>query len=377
LHEHGLVTLSKDAWALAKRRAAVIGPIADQESVSSTDARKAAARVGISTRLVYELIARYRAGQRVLTDLAPRTSSGGKGKLRLEPRVEKIIADVIETFYLTRQKRSIASITREVRKRCVERGYAAPARNTIEHRINNLDPKEVVRRRNGYDASKRLKPIVGETPLPSAPLDVVQIDHSPVDVIVVDESSREPIGRPTLTLAIDVFSRCIVGMLLSLEAPSATSVGLCLAHMASRKDAYLLRLGLEDVEWSMYGKPQLIHLDNGPEFHSEALERGCDQYGIRQEFRPKKQPHYGGIIERVIGTAMRMTHELPGTTFSNIQARGQYDSQGNAVLTLQELEKWLVLAIASYHKSVHSSLKTPPENYWRTHIRNRKFWSQG
>lgn len=310
-----------------------------------------------------------------MTDLAPRFSSGGKGKTRIEDVVEKTIMDVIESFYLTRQRRSVASIVREIRKRCIELGYSPPARNTVEARIGTLDPKRVTHSRDGYDAAKRLNPIVGETPIPASPLDVVQIDHSPVDVIVVEEISREPIGRPTLTLSIDVFTRCIVGMLLTLEAPSATSVGLCLAHTVSKKEAYLLRLGLQDVEWPMHGKPKCIHVDNAAEFHSDALERGCEQHGIARDFRPKRQPHYGGIIERVIGTAMKMLHELPGTTFSNVQQRGKYDSAANAVLTLQELEKWLVLAVASYHKSIHSTLKMPPEMFWKTTIQQDKVFS--
>ena len=56
-----------------------------------------------------------------------------------------------------------------------------------------------------------------------------------MDVIVVEKESREPIGRPYLTLAIDLFTRSIIGMLLTLEAPSATSVGLCLAHAVTDK----------------------------------------------------------------------------------------------------------------------------------------------
>ena len=36
------------------------------------------------------------------------------------------------------------------------------------------------------------------------PLELMQIDHTLADVIVVDEIDREPIGRPWLTLAIDV-----------------------------------------------------------------------------------------------------------------------------------------------------------------------------
>ncbi|WP_264081669.1 hypothetical protein [Gandjariella thermophila] len=32
-------------------------------------------------------------------------------------------------------------------------------------------------------------------------------------------------------------SRCVVGLVVTLEAPSATSVGLCLAHAATDKRA--------------------------------------------------------------------------------------------------------------------------------------------
>lgn len=35
----------------------------------------------------------------------------------------------------------------------------------------------------------------------------VQIDHTVVDLVVVDERHRLPIGRPYVTVGIDVFSR--------------------------------------------------------------------------------------------------------------------------------------------------------------------------
>lgn len=369
MHEDGLLTLPKEAWAKAKRRAAIVIPLASQRTVTRSEAETAGKKLGVSSRSVYKLVARCRSGSNLLTDLAPRVSSGGKGKVRLGAAIEEIITDVIESLFLSRQRRSVAAIVQEIRMRCVKHGYPAPARNTVEARVRRLDTQKVAGRREGYRATKRLRPVTGETPATKAPLERVQIDHSPVDVIVVDECSREPIGRPSLTLAIDTFTRCIVGMLLSLEAPSATSVGLCLAHTVCSKQGYLLRLGLEEIEWPMHGKPQLIHLDNAPEFHSDALERGCDQHGINQDFRPMNEPHYGGIIERVIGTAMRMSHELPGTTFSNVQERGAYDSEGKAVLTLQELEKWLVLAVASYHKKVHSTLKMPPATFWDRNVK--------
>jgi putative transposase len=250
-----------------------------------------------------------------------------------------------------------------------------PADNTVRARIRTLDPLKVVNKREGHDAARTLMPAAGKAPEPAAPLDVVQMDHSPVDVIVVDEVAREPIGRPYLTLAIDTFTRCIVGMLLTLEAPSATSAGLCLAHMVSDKSGWLARLGLTDMTWAMHGKANWIYLDNAPEFYSEALKRGCEQHGIKIDYRPRGLPHFGGIIERVIRTAMEMVHQLPGTTFSNVQQRGKYKSEATAILTLRELERWLTLAIGTYHESVHSSLWEPPAACWGKNVETAKLFA--
>lgn len=62
---------------------------------------------------------------------------------------------------------------------------------------------------------------------------------------------------------------------------------------------------------------------------------------------------------------MEMVHELPGTTFSNPAQRGSYDSEARAVLTVAELEKWLALAVASYHGQVHgTTLEQTPQARW-------------
>jgi putative transposase len=83
----------------------------------------------------------------------------------------------------------------------------------------------------------------------------------------------------------------------------------------------------------MSGKPRQMYVDNAAEFKSEALRRGCDQHGIGLRYRPPGQPHFGGIVERLIGTMMELVHdEVPGTTFSNTAQRGDYNSDGKAVL---------------------------------------------
>jgi putative transposase len=89
-----------------------------------------------------------------------------------------------------------------------------------------------------------------------------------------------------------------------------------------------------------------VHADNGADFKGEALRRGCEDYGIRIEFRPPGRAHFGGHIERPIGTLMQRVHTLPGTTYSNPLERGDYRSEKAACLTLKELEYWLTLEIS-------------------------------
>jgi putative transposase len=366
--ERGVLTLSEQVWAEAHRRAQVIAPLASRSVVDQNTADEAAAQLSLSRRQVYNLLHRFRHGNGLVSDLAPRRSHGGKGRGRLDPAVEAILREALQDFYLARPRRSEAALTREVARRCRQAGVRPPARNTIRARIERLDPVMVVRRREGDQAARTLEPAAGAAPQPQGPLDLVQIDHTPIDLIVVDEVAREPIGRPYLTLASDVFSRCVVGMVVTLEAPSATSVGLCLAQAVTDKRPWLERIGIE-ADWPMTGKPRAIHLDNAPEFHSEALRRGCQQYGIARHYRPPGEPHFGGVIERLLGTAMGMIHELPGTTFSDPRKRGSYDSEAAAMLTLTELERWLALAIAGpYHQMVHGTLGEPPAARWATGI---------
>ena len=362
--EQGVATLPEAAWAQARHRAEIIGPLAALEVVGHDAADTAAQALGLSRRQVYVLIRRARQGAGLVTDLARGRSGGGKGKGRLPEPVERIIRELLQKRFLTKQKRSLAAFYREVAQACKAQKLRVPARNTVALRIAGLDPREAARRREGQDAARHLQGVGGEPPAVTAPLAQVQIDHTVIDLIVVDERDRQPIGRPYLTVAIDVFTRCLLGMVVTLEAPSAVSVGLCLAHVTCDKRPWLEGLAVE-MDWPMSGKPRLLYLDNAAEFKSEALRRGCEQHGIRLDYRPLGQPHYGGIVERIIGTAMQMIHdELPGTTFSNPDQRGKYASEKMAALTLRELERWLTLAVGTYHGSVHNGLLQPPAARW-------------
>ena len=63
---------------------------------------------------------------------------------------------------------------------------------------------------------------------------------------------------------------------------------------------------------------------------------------------------------------MGAVHVLPGTTFSNVKIKDDYDAEGCATFTLRELEKWIAIEIAGkYHHRIHSALLRPPVAVWR------------
>ena len=75
------------------------------------------------------------------------------------------------------------------------------------------------------------------------------------------------------------------------------------------------------------------------------------------------------IIERLIGTMMGKVHLLPGTTFSDVRAKGDLDPEKSAAMTLDEVERWLSHAIAGvYHRDKHRALDRPPMAAWESGI---------
>lgn len=146
-----------------------------------------------------------------------------------------MLREVLRTRYLTRQRRTAAAVCREVTRECRVRGLRAPSPGTVLRRIARLDPAVSALAREGEDAARTPLPAGGAPPPVTGLLEQVQADRTPVDVIVVDELHWLPGVRPYLTAAIDAASRCVLGLVVTLEAPSATSVGLCLAHTAAGK----------------------------------------------------------------------------------------------------------------------------------------------
>jgi putative transposase len=359
----GVLHVDDKQWELAVLREAVIRPLAQKVVLLPEDIAAACVKLGIKQAFLYRLISRYKANSRA-SALLPGKRGRRVGTAQLKPEVVAIVEASIERWYLTSQKLKISKLERLIALEASKAGVQKPSRRAIERRIANIDLKRLLETREGPGVARdKAVPVIGQFTA-VRPLETVQVDHTRVDVFVVDEKHRLPIQRPWLTLLIDVASRMVTGYYLTLEAPSSTSVALALQHAVLPKEQWLADLEIA-APWPVHGLPEILHMDNGKEFHAKALRRGADEYGIRLQYRPVKTPNYGGHIERLIGTMMGEIHLLPGTTFSNVSERGSYDSERHAAMTLKELNHWLAIQIVGqYHQAIHRTLGRPPLAVW-------------
>jgi putative transposase len=321
--------------------------------------------LGLSRATAYRMIELFRSGGTV-TSLMGKSPGRPQGHHALDAEREGIIKQAIETFYLKPTKPPIARLVREIRTRCLAIGLSPPNWRTIKRRLVEIDVRARARDRGDTKLVKATIPVPGEYRT-SRPLEIVQIDHTRVDIVVVDEQTREPIGRPWITLAMDLFTRMVTGFYLTMDDPSRLSVSLCLLHAVFDKSAWLQEREIDTV-WPIAGLPESVHTDNGADFRSRAFIRACRDEGVNTIWRPPGTPHFGGHIERLIGTQMGAVHLLPGTTQSNPSERGDYDSAKHSSLTLRELERFIALEITGqYHQAIHASLHRPPIAVWREH----------
>ena len=216
--ENGILKLSDAKWDKARHRAEVIEPIAERDVVPRVIAVEAANKLNLSERRIYTLVSRWRESGGTITSLISQGSNGGTGGSRLTTKLESVISEAIVDTYLSGQKQSVTSLSRVIKERCYKTNLKPPALNTIRSRIKRLQYDKVLTIREGKAAAKKLRSIEGQSLQVKNPLDIVQIDHTLVDLIIVDTYNRKPIGRPWITIAIDIYSRCIVGFCLTLEA---------------------------------------------------------------------------------------------------------------------------------------------------------------
>lgn len=177
------------------------------------------------------------------------------------------------------------------------------------------------------------------------PLQRVEIDWTPLDLFVVDTytSKRE---RFNLIHAVDKATGYGLGYELWLGEPNAKAIKQCMLHAMLPKTHVRSLYPRLQHDWTAYGKPEVIVVDNAKVHDAEDLEEFFSLIGIEVQFCPVKAGHHKGTVERRFRTLNeKIFHSIPGTTFSDPKMRALYDSTGKACLTLKALHEIVHITI--------------------------------
>lgn len=281
--------------------------------------------------------------------------------VRLNEEYIPIIKYVIENEYLTLQRKSKSAVIEYVNIRCIKNNLEPLKEITLYKILNRISEKTEERMREGKKAIEKYDSVERGFANKEAmyPLHLVEIDHTPLDLDVLDDKSGLVIGRPWLTLGIDVYSRMIWCMYLSFEPPSANRVRKAIQQgilFKRAKDHYNTT-----YEWDVFGIPDTIQLDI-KRLINETLKSNV-------RYRPRSTPRYGGTIERLFRTInSKLIHQFAGTRKSNIFDLGEYDPEAEAALTLDNVREILTRYITDIypfetHRGLPVNVNSPTSRY--------------
>lgn len=314
--------------------------------------------------------------------LVPCHDEKGTIGTRLKPFVSEIVWRWIRELYLIEERPDLRPVYDVIVAEIEERnaGLIAPHRipdyTTVLRLVNTyVTPYDMTRKREGArTAAQDFREARGPRNAPTRPLQVVEIDHTPMDILLLSDDGTESKGdrrkktqRVSLTLARCKFTRMIVGIYISREKPSWTSVMACLRMAILEKN--LDGLVVENP-WPVIGVPEVIVVDNGPEFHSRSMTATCGQLRIEIKRAPRRKPRHKGMIERTIGDFQRgFLAFIPGKLFSNPQVRREYDSEHHAALSLKRLVELAIQYAVDMENGdpMDVLLGRTPLQVWNTH----------
>lgn len=360
---HDLEDIGGENWKLANQRYAVIEPLLSGNSMVKGAMAKQAKDAGVDVATVYRWLQRYKDFGNIAA-LVPMRRGWKKGRSRISEEVESLINSTIESGYELNRGITMKDAHEAVKLACTAVNLPVPNITTVRARIKKIPYKKILMKRGQQEEARKYESRPGELAA-EYPLQIVQIDHTPLDVFLVDDVFRESVGRAWVTLAICVYTRMIVGYYFSLEAPSALSVAMCIVNSVNRKERLLAEHDIE-AEWPVWGKPVTIHSDNGSDFRTDSLIKSCAMHGIGREFRPKESPHWGGHIERLMGTFAVKAKREKGATFSNPGQRKGYDAEKEAIYTFDDYHTRLIRRIVMYNNTYHEEINSSPIDRWRS-----------
>lgn len=272
------------------------------------------------------------------------------GRRQLSAHTEAAMLDAIENEFETTDAPSVTAIHRSLKAILPE--AEVPALSTIHARIKarNAHKTELARfgKKAAYDLEHQYWYLDEDTPIHGErPFERVHIDHTQLDIEIIDRETGLNLGRPWLTVALDAYSRRVLGHWLSFQPPSRVAALAVNRRIAERFN----RL------------PETVMVDGGREFDSEDFSLFCLDYEV-SIMRRVGDPRAGSLLERFFGMNNTMfIHYLAGSTQVRVNVRRvsqNVDPSKLAVWDLGSFEPALKRFFELYDQRPHPALGISP-----------------
>lgn len=341
-------------------------PLLDQASTQITDEPP-------SWRTLVRWQKKYSDSGRQLSSLIPKHDNKGNRIIKGDGLAEKYYEQALKRFLVT-ERPSISAAYRyyEASIRIANQQLSEKPKKILSYRgfynrIKKLPPYDVMLARYGKFLADTKFNMIGAHMPPERVLELVEIDHTPLDVILLDDKLHIPLGRPYLTALIDKYSHCITGFYIGFEGPSFNSVRKALLHAIKPKTYVREKYPVIEHDWLCSGKPETLVVDNGTEFWSESLASACRELGINIQYNKVKHPWRKPMVENLFGKINKeFLIDIPGKTFSNILEKAEYNPIKDAVMHfskfIEQFHQWL---IDDYHHSPDNKKRYIPALSWQ------------
>ena len=289
--------------------------------------------------------------------LLPTISQRGNRNRRLEPEVLSILQEEIlsENGVRSKAAKGLSSCWSVVKSRCNGNGLAQPSRRTFQSEIKRLfTPEEFKKARQGekagYDLEIPYLSLERETPKHGCrAFELAHIDHTQIDLQMVNESNGANMGKAWLTVLIDAFTRVILAWVILFDEPSYRSCMLVARDCVRRHGRF----------------PKTVVSDQGSEFRSRYYETMLAHMASHKRMRPKSKPRFGNVVERFFGSNnTQFIHTLRGNNQALQSPRSMsrtHDPRDIAVWNLRAFRESFDRYLTEvYHAVEHPALGISP-----------------
>jgi putative transposase len=208
-------------------------------------------------------------------------------------------------------------------------------------------------------------------------LEVVMIDSTVADAwCVLDDETLLPLGRPTITIAVDMFTRMVVGVVVTFEPPSLFTTMAVLKRVNVHKRDINERYPKIHRVSDGWGKPTMVVVDNEMAQVGKSYQAACEDAKINVRWAPVRRPQYKAVVERIFLTIKQLLLDrLPGGLpyKPELMRRLGIDPAEISTITLDKLTELLNQAINDcYHYDEHTTLGIPPALAWEKSKKKHK-----